>query len=81
MLIKDVSLDKIKRLLSSVDPDLEISSISFVNDDYVLSFTKSLSNVQYVQNEVLMAELKQLIKKADEAYSKILDNEKEREIP
>lgn len=81
MLIKDVSLDKIKRLLSSVDPDLEITSISFVNDDYVLSFTKSLSNVQYVQNEVLMAELKQLIKKADEAYSKILDNEKEREIP
>lgn len=81
MLIKDVSLDKIKRLLSSVDPDLEILSISFVNDDYVLSFTKSLSNVQYVQNEVLMAELKQLIKKADEAYSKILDNEKEREIP
>lgn len=81
MLIKDVSLDKIKRLLSSVDPDLEISSISFVNDDYVLSFTKSLSNVQYVQNEALMAELKQLIKKADEAYSKILDNEKERETP
>lgn len=81
MLIKDVSLDKIKRLLASVDPDLEISAISFVNDDYVLSFTKSLSNVQYVQNEVLMAELKQLIKKADEAYSKILDNEKEREIP
>lgn len=81
MLIKDVSLDKIKRLLSSVDPDLEISAISFVNDDYVLSFTKSLSNVQYVQNEALMAELKQLIKKADEAYSKILDNEKEREIP
>lgn len=81
MLIKDVSLDKIKRLLSSVDPDLEILSISFVNDDYVLSFTKSLSNVQYVQNEALMAELKQLIKKADEAYSKILGNEKERETP
>lgn len=81
MLIKDVSLDKIKRLLSSVDPDLEISSISFVNDDYVLTFTKSLSNVQYVQNEALMSELKQLIKKADESFSKILDNEKEREIP
>lgn len=81
MLIKDVSLDKIKRLLSSVDPDLEIAAISFVNDDYVLSFTKSLSNVQYVQNEALIAELKQLIKKADETYSKILDNEKERETP
>lgn len=79
MLIKDVSLDKIKRLLSSVDPDLEISSISFLNDDYVLCFTKSLTNVQYVQNEALMAELKQLIKQANEAYSKILDNEKERE--
>lgn len=81
MLIKDVSLDKIKRLLSSVDPDLEISSISFVNDDYVLCFTKSLSNMQYVQNDALMAELKQLIIKADKAYSKILDNEKERETP
>ena len=79
MLIKEVSLDKIKRLLSSVDPELEISSISFVNDDYVLCFTKSLSNVQYVQNEALMAELKQLINMADEAFSKILDNEKERE--
>lgn len=79
MLIKHVSLDKIKRLLSSVDPDLEISSISFVNDDYVLCFTKSLSNVQFVQNDALMAELKQLIKQANEAYSKILDNEKERE--
>lgn len=79
MLIKDVSLKKIEKLLKSVDEELEISSISFIDDDYVLNFNKSLSNVKYVENEALMAELRQLIKKADEAYSAILSNDKNRE--
>lgn len=79
MRVSQVSLQKIERLLKSVDDDLEIYSISFVNDDYVLNFKKSLSNVTYDTNEQLLLELQNFIKKADKAFEKVLSNKENRE--
>lgn len=79
MQVKDVSIKKIEKLLKSVPEDMEISSISFIDGDYVLYFKKSLSNVQYAENEELRKELRELIRKADCAYSKILSNEEKGE--
>ena len=66
MKIKDISFKKIQNLINSCDPDLEISSISFVNGDYVLNLSQSLSNLQSVENDLLRAELQRLIKIIDE---------------
>lgn len=81
MRVSQVSLQKIERLLKSVDEELEIYSISFVNDDYVLNFKKSLSNVTYDTNEQLLVELQNFIKKADKAFDKVLSNDEQDKNP
>lgn len=81
MKIKEISFEKLKRLFDSVDDDLEVVSVSFVNDDYVLNFKKSLSNIKYDTNEHLMSELQKLIKKADKAFAKVLSNSENGENP
>lgn len=81
MRVSQVSLQKIERLLKSVDEELEIFSISFVNDDYVLNFKKSLSNVTYDTNEQLLVELQNFIKKADKAFDKVLSNDEQGKNP
>lgn len=81
MRVSQVSLQKIERLLKSVDEELEIYSISFVNDDYVLNFKKSLSNVTYDTNEQLLVELQNFIKKADKAFDIVLSNDEQGKNP